>query len=155
MKTIIRKAKQEDIPQVIKLFRGIVQYHHDLDPVYLPGSKLPRDSAKRITKLIRKRNAVLIIAEVNRRIVGYFIAEIKKSRMRVNNKIGWISDGFVEKKFRRKDLGKDLFAFTKKWFLRKGFKRIELMVDTRNTLGIKAWQKYGFKEYQKKMYTVI
>ena len=151
LQIIIRKAKIEDIPKIIPLLRGIAQYHHKLNPIYTPGSKIPSDAPQRLAKLVRKIKAVLIVAESNGKLVGYFVADIRKTRMRVYNKIGYIQDGFVDQKYRRKNIGKDLFDWIKEWFLKHNVKRIELMVDSNNPAGIKAWQKYGFKEYQKKM----
>lgn len=151
LKIIVRKAKVKDLPQVILLLKGIAQYHHNLDPIYSPGSKIPKDVLKRLSQLIGARKRVLVIAEYNKKIIAYFVADIRKTRMRIYNKIGYISDGYVEKKYKGKGIGRSIFNLVKEWFLKRGIKRIELMVDTKNNSGIKAWQSYGFKEYQKKM----
>ena len=154
-KIIIRKAKVEDVSKIIPLLRGIAQYHYNFNPAYLPGSKLPADSAQRLTKLVRKRKTVLLIAEVDKKIVSYFVADVRKVRMFVHKEIGYISNGYVDTKYRRKGIGEMMLKWLRGWFLERGIERVELMVDTKNDLGIRAWQKYGFREYQKKMWLKI
>jgi len=147
-KIIIRRAKIDDLPQLIVLLKAIAHYHNDLSPIY---PKIPKNPSERLVKLIKRRKAILIVAENNKKILGYFAADIRKTRMRVYKSMGYVTDGFVDKRYRRQGIGKSIFSFIKEWFLKHGIRRIELIVDTENEIGIKAWQSYGFKEYQKKM----
>ena len=148
---IIRKARILDVPNIIPLFRGIAQYHHNFDKSYIKGSQLTDDWSQRLTKLVRKRNSVFLVAEVDKKIVGYFTADIRKVRIFADPNIGFISNGYIDAKYRRNGIGKMMMKWLKDWFSEKGIKRVELNVDIRNDLGIKAWQKYGFREYQKRM----
>jgi ribosomal protein S18 acetylase RimI-like enzyme len=148
---VIRKARIGDMAQVLPLFKGILQYHQDLDSIYASTSRIMIGADKRFEKLVRKRKSIIAVAEVNNKIVGFFIGDIRKTKTRKDNLLGFISDGYVDKKYRNKGVGRELLNWLINWFSSKGIKRIELMVDSSNKLGIKAWQSYGFKEYQKKM----
>lgn len=66
-------------------------------------------------------------------------------------KIGEIEVAFVEEKFRRKGIGKILFEELVKWFKKRKINLIEVLVDSRNEIGISAYKKYGFKEVAKRM----
>lgn len=38
-----------------------------------------------------------------------------------------------------------------KWFKKKKIKFVELSVNSRNKIGIAAWKRYGFFEFEKRM----
>jgi ribosomal protein S18 acetylase RimI-like enzyme len=42
-----------------------------------------------------------------------------------------------------------------KWFRKKKLKYMELTVDSRNKLGLKAWKDAGFREMKKEMWKKI
>jgi len=48
-------------------------------------------------------------------------------------------------------MGKKMFDELIKWFKRNKIKHVELSVDSRNEMAVKAYQKFGFKEFMKKM----
>ena len=93
-----------------------------------------------------------MVVEIDNKVIGYFIGKIEKAKPFITpKKIGKISDAFVEEKYRKSGIGKMMFNELIQWFKKNKIKHIELSVDSRNEIGIKAWQKFGFKEFMKKM----
>ncbi|RLI68286.1 MAG: hypothetical protein DRP02_12880 [Candidatus Gerdarchaeota archaeon] len=148
----IRKAKQNDIDAIVKLNEQLADYHRKIDKYYKPGSETRKGFRKYLLEIIRKRNVKIMVAETNNKIIGYFIGTIEKAKpFVVPKKIGRISGAFVEEKYRKSGIGRMMFDELVQWFKKNKIKHIELSVDSRNEIGIKAWQKFGFKEFMKKM----
>lgn len=148
----IRKAKQNDIDAIVKLNEQLADYHRKIDKYYKPSSETRKSFRKYISEIIRKRNIRILIAETDNKIVGYFIGKIEKAKpFTAPKKIGKISEAFVEEEFRKSGIGRMMFDELIRWFNKNKIKHIELSVDSRNKIGIKAWQKFGFKEFMKKM----
>jgi len=85
-------------------------------------------------------------------VIAYFIGAIEKARPFVMpDNIGRISDAYVSEEYRRRGLGKQMLDELVKWFKENGIKHTELSVDSRNKIAIKAWKKFGFCEFMKKM----
>ena len=147
----IRKATLNDINVIVELHKELVDYHRKIDKYYKPGSKTRKGFRKYLLEIIRKRKIKILVAETDNKIVGYFIGTIEKPRPSVVPKrIGKITDAFVEEKYRRFGIGRAMFNELIQWFKKNKIKHIELRVDSRNEIGIKAWQKLGFKEFMKK-----
>jgi len=148
----IRKAKQNDIDAIVKLNEHLADYHRKVDKYYKPSSETRKSFRKYISEIIRKRNIKILVAETDNKIVGYFIGTIEKAKpFTAPKKIGRISEVFVEEEFRKSGIGRMMFDELIRWFNKNKIKHIELSVDSRNEIGIKAWQKFGFKEFMKKM----
>jgi len=130
----------------------LADYHRKIDSYYKFGFETKIGFRKYLSEILNQKNIKVLVAETDNKIVGYFIGTIEKAKaFVVPKKIGRISDAFVAKKYRKSGIGKKMFKELVKWFKKKNIKHIELSVDSRNETGIKAWQKFDFKEYMKKM----
>jgi len=150
---LIRNATKQDIQFIVKLVREIVDYHQVIDKYYKAysgyNSKEIRDYFER---LMKNRDTKIIIAEENEKVIGYFMGVIEKAPQYVLPKeIGVIFDAFIEKEYRNQGVGKKIFKELLKWFKKKKVKHIELTVDARNKIGLKAWRKFGFFDFRLKM----
>ena len=153
MNVQIRKAKRDDIDRIVELNKQLTDYHRRLDKYYKPGSEIKKTFRKYLLEdIIGKRNTRVLVAEINGKIIGYFIGKIKKTKpIIVPKKVGRISDAFVEKEYRKSGIGRAMFRELIKWFKENKIKYVELSVHSKNEIGIKAWQKFGFKEFLKTM----
>jgi len=148
----IRKATLNDIEAIVKLNEQLANYHRKIDKYYKPGSEKRKSFKKYILKIIKKRNAKILVAEIDNQIVGCFIGTIEKAKPSVvPKKIGRISGAFVKEKYRKCGIGKRMFNELIRWFMKNKIKHIEISVHSKNKIAIKVWQKFGFKEFTKKM----
>lgn len=144
----IRKAKIKDVNQIVIFAISMLKYHNNLDSYFDPVKNVKGIYKKFIRRCIYSKNRCLLVAEINNRIVGYALGETK-SRPPIFNKrkIGFISDIFVDKNYRRKGIAKRFIVGLNKWFISKKFEYVELTVHTKNNIANKAWEKNGFKSY--------
>jgi len=152
MKIKIEEAKRKDMDSILELNKGLTDFHRKIDKYYKPGKENVRWVRKWLLKDFGKRNFKILVAKDGNKIIGYFTGEIGKPAPYAKpRKIGKIGQVFILEKYRRKSIGERIFRELVKWFKANKIKNIELSVDARNKIGIAAWKKYGFFEFQKKM----
>ncbi|MGC8981453.1 MAG: GNAT family N-acetyltransferase [Minisyncoccia bacterium] len=155
MKIKIEEAKKRDFNQIIKLQMGLADFHKKIDSKYYKSGKERRKHLeKRLNKFFSKKrkNQKFFVAKVKDKIIGFLNIGIHKPHFYCRErKIGELGQMYVDKKFRRKRIGELLFKEVKNWFKKRKIKFIEILVDSRNQIGISAYKKYGFFEFQKRM----
>jgi len=152
MNYLIRKITEKDIPQVVELSGLLADHHHVIDKFWKAGDKTKKSFREFLKVEIKKSNTLWLVAEVDKKIVGYFSAEITVPKPVIAVKeIGHISSAFVIAEFRGKGISKMAIQNFFEWFKENGVKVVEITVDSRNVEGVRAWEGLGFKEYMKKM----
>ena len=144
----IRKAKLKDIKQTADYGVSLLKYHYDFDPYFAPAKNVNDVYLKFFKRCIYSKNRHLLVAEENGKIIGYAIGELgSRPPVFKIRKIGFISDIFVEKEFRKLGIAKQFLLELNKWFKSKKLKHIEMTVHAKNEIAKKAWAKYGFEDY--------
>ena len=154
---IIRKAAKKDGQDLIKLFRAMVAYHQRIytkdDKFYNREAESVREIWKRfINKNIPDKSSQIWIAHDNGKPVAYAIGLIKENIPVYSIKrYGFISDLYVDQKYRGKGVGKKLIDRLREFFRKEEIKFISLEVNHNNYDSIRFYEKCGFKEYHKTM----
>ena len=155
-KIIVRKAKINDVPLILKLFSDFMKEHEKIvtqkDPALKPHIQRKNNAAnifrKFIERNIRSNKAVVDIAEVNEEIAGYSLSFIKNIPPVYNlDRIGHISDLYVKKKFRGKGISTMLKDESFRFFKRKGLKYVSIMVQRQNNDAHSIYKKWGFFDF--------
>jgi len=147
----IRKAKLKDITQIADFAVSLLKYHHDIDSYFAPAKDVKDVYRKFFKRCIYSKNRYLLVAEEDNKVIGYALGELgSRPPVFKIRKIGFISDMFVDKNFRKSGIAKQFLAKLFIWFKSKKLKYIELTVHVKNEIGNKAWAKYGFEDYMKK-----
>jgi len=149
---MVRKASESDVPDIVKLNMQLADYHRRIDEYYKSGKGRCSSFKPYINEVMKKKNAKVLVAKIDSKVIGYLIGEIIPARPYLTpKKIGKVANAFVDAKYQRCGAGKMMFSELIAWFKKNNIKHIELTVDVRNKIGISAWEKFGFKEYMKKM----
>jgi ribosomal protein S18 acetylase RimI-like enzyme len=146
---LIRKAKKEDIESIHKLDKESTRYHRKFDKDFYTISEkwweIKKDSQ---IKAIKSPTNLILVAEINGKVVGYIWGYIETI---MKNKIGKIQELIVTSRQRGKGIGKELIKNMLDFF--KGKKciisEIEVFVDNLST--IQVYEKVGFKKREYKM----
>lgn len=149
----LRKANKKDIDVIVEFASHLADFHHELDPDYWQSAnKTEKDFRKFVKKRLKGGRDLILLAEDNGKVVGYFAAEIQKQHMRVKHKlIGNLANAYVLKKYRGRGITKRAVKEILDWFKKKKLRVARLSVDSRNPVGIKVWEGFGFKEFKKEM----
>ena len=152
MKIKIGEAKRKDIRSIVELGKEIADYHRRIDDYYISGEEIEKLLRKNLEKILGKRNSKVLLAKDKNKILAYGIAFIEKPKAYVKpKKIGHLADLYVKKEYRNKGIGRQMFNKFLEWFKSHKIKHVELTVDTKNKIAIKAFKKYGFSERRKRM----
>jgi len=156
----IRKATADDIPAIKKLWNQLIGYHRrhfgygtgifrykkDKDALYL----------KFLKKQLRRRNAAVFVAEKDGKVIGHVMVDVSTiPPIYVHDKQAHVCEIVVDKKHRKKGVGKALLKEAEVWAKKKGLYSIGLMVHTGNKYAFSAYKSFGFKENHLKMAKIV
>ncbi len=148
----IRPAITEDIPQLIKLGRHLLDIHYTFDPDYYVLEENFDESFGNWLKdqLIYPNQFILVATDENKVIMGFISGFIKALFPWFKTKtVGHISYLVIDQSFRQKGIGKQLEEKAIIWFKSRNVPYVEVYVDELNSVGRIAWDKYGFGSFKK------
>jgi GNAT superfamily N-acetyltransferase len=158
----IRKASIKDVPRIIELWKSLNLLHRKKFGYDTPLFRHKKESLclslykKFVTKRIQARNATVFVAELNEKTIGHIIVFIDKlPPIYVHDKQGYIGEIFVDEKYRRKGVGRELLIAGEKWAKKKGLFSLGLTVFVTNETALSAYRKFGFFEHHLKMSKII
>lgn len=153
---IIRLAKQEDIEDLINMWKKLSDFHKNF-PDYMTPSLGWKNMMRQLYEedLISSSRAIFIAKDYYKS-AGFLRVESRvNSRIFATSIIGYISDIYVEEQYRGTNVAEKLFAEGINWFRSKGIYSVRLNVNPENTRAINFYNKLGFKEVNKTLSMAI
>ncbi|VVB75025.1 Mycothiol acetyltransferase [uncultured archaeon] len=150
----IRPAKIKDLNVLTNLFLDLIKNEKSIAPAF---KTLDRESIPGIRKYTKKcinskSNSFLLLAEINEKVAGFIYCQIKnRPKIYTVKKIGYVSDLFVVKKYRKRSVGKSLMNEAIKLFKSKKIKHICLSMLSGNKNALAFYESLGFKEFKKEL----
>jgi len=137
----ITKAKKEYFKDYLFLKR---KEERDYSKITGRKIKYPTDKIlrKEFNESISSDKNLILFAKENKEMIGYIQCNYTKNPY---SKLGYIDDLFVLKKFRRKGIATKLIVEFTKILKKKGYKKLQMSVNTRNTNAISLYKKLGFE----------
>lgn len=149
----IINAGPDHIPDILKLWAEMIDYHKDFNPIYRLQKNAQIYFEKHVRKLIDSMDSQVLLALDDGISVGYSISMISNyPPILMVDKYGLITDIGVRSDYRRKGIGGLMLEKIFAWFKESGINRIELRVVSQNIDGISFWEKHGFKDFMHLMY---
>lgn len=148
----IRNLQKNDEKQLLRIATNFLRKHQrgkivskKLLPLirYRDYDRHLREDVKKYMKL-SPRDAVIFVAEDNKKLIGYIYDRIMNEPKMVLNRVGIIEDWFVEDKYRNKRIGELLWYRLIKWLREKKCNRLELDVFPTNNHAINIYHRLGF-----------
>lgn len=153
---LIRKAKVKDLEILSKKSLELLKYHQKFDKYFSPSINAKGLLKSFLKKSIYSKNYYLIVAELDKKIVGYALATLSfRPPIFKHREIGFINDVYVDENFRRKGVGKLFLREMLNWFKDNNINNIELAVHSMNNLGNEFWEKEKFLTISHKKHRVI
>jgi len=146
---MIRRARQSDIEELVKLNRNLTTYHHGFDPYFKSGEE-DEGVHRYLQAVLAGISSQIFVSEEAKKVTGYVVARIKKTNScQTPETYGKLSQLYIESDNRNKGVGTALVKEAIQWFMAKGIENIELFVHEKNPEAIKLYKKLGFHDYQK------
>jgi len=149
----IQEATVRHIPDIINLWKDLMDYHKDLDLFFMRRKEGHINFKMHLMECIKSEEACVYIALEKGELLGYILGKIEKHPpVFETERYVEIYDMYVKKSFRRQKIGAQLVKHVVDHFKKKGIFRIEMKVASKNKTGILFWKQQGFEEYMKVMY---
>ena len=140
----IRKATLDDLQILLDFEQELILVERPMDPTIQEGKISYYD----IAEFIKAKDAEVIVAEIDGRIVASGYARIKDDRHYLKHKKqGYLGFMFVTDPHRGKGLNKLIIENLIQWCRDKAVYEIRLDVYQDNPQAIKAYEKAGFKKH--------
>lgn len=144
---VIREATKRDLDAIVALWKQLMQFHTDLDPVYRIGPRAEKTFRKFAAKCIWNRGVLTLVAEENGRPIAFCNATVETNPpVFPPGRYGMISDLVVDAGHRRRGIGSQLVEAVKLWLLRQGITCLRLRAASVNPVALNFWHRCGFKD---------
>jgi len=151
----IRRAFEEEIPQIYEIWLAFMDYLRKINPDYYSLSSDNSSFSEFLKESIEKEERRIFIAAEEGEILGFLLAFIDTlPEWFGKEKLGLIRYLAVKEGHQQKGLGEDLLGHSLKWFKSEGIQRVELYVLE----GIPAsdfWKKQGFRKLMDRRFLLI
>jgi L-amino acid N-acyltransferase YncA len=140
----IRKASAEDLPQLLKWGEKL----YEAEKVYQPLLKYSESNAKaRYSKQISDPKFLFLVAEVNKKPVGYLYAHLDQIEYLNTSKPQCeIEAVFINKEARGMGLSKELLEKAITWAKDNNAFEVKAGIFTKNTISRKLFESSGLEE---------
>ena len=153
---IIRQATINDIPLILELWKELMDFHKELDPLFSRSAKGHEKFAEHVKKGICNGDCYVVAAFDGEDLAGYCMAKISKyPPVLEKQEYGEIDNIAVTEKYRRGRVGERLIGEVRKWYREKGIDRIEAKVSKFNKISTSFWAKMGFRPYLETVFLEI
>ncbi len=144
----IRKAKEDDLDEIVNMWYSLASTHQDM----MRGYELAEDCREKWRRFVKdglkKAGMCTFVAEKQRKIVG-FLNVVIRERMSIfeDTHVGMILDVFVKEERRGEGVGTQLTNRAEKWIKEKGVNIAVLTVSPENERAEKFWEEAGYETY--------
>ena len=105
-------------------------------------------------ELLEAINCVILVAKLNKDVVGYAVMELKESppfESMTSRKYAYMNDFGVKRNCQRQGIGRELFKACVEWSKNKGTTSLELNVWEFNEKAISFYESFGMNSISRKM----
>lgn len=143
---VIRKAAPPDVKRLAKLKLLLQQHGEKSNPsiwrITEEGKALLK---QRVEDAFMDTNTHILVAEMNKKIIGFIQGEVSRRTDYSPKNVGHISTIYVVEKFRRRGVGLRLVKGLCKFFDSEGVEHVTLRLIIGNREGEGFWRKLGFE----------
>ena len=147
----IRPGSDKDLPEMLRLWREMMDFHARLEPRFRP---LPSPAGEQAwEKFLRNdiwenENWRVFVAEVDGRLIGQIIGALHDNvPVFEPGQYGYVTDIVVAPDARSGGAGRALFEALKAWFRERGVSHLQLQVAHKNHVSRAFWRTMGCTDY--------
>ena len=140
----IRTATLNDLPLLLEFEQGVIAAERPFDPTL----KKDPTSYYDIEEMINADHVHLVVAEINKKLVGAGYAKIERSKDYLQHKYqGYLGFMYVVPEYRRKNINHQILDVLAQWCASKKIYELRLQVYNDNEVALQAYEKAGFTKH--------
>jgi len=151
---LIRRAEERDLEAVGRLGARLLRDHYEFDRrrFMAPRGNTEEGYAWFLGTQLQRDDAVVFVAELDGRVVGYVYAGIEpRSWKELRDEAGFIHDVYVDAAARRGGVATALLEAAADWLARRGMPRIVLWTAAPNEAARRLFERLGFRHTMSEM----
>lgn len=155
---MIRKARLSDVDEIVELWKRFMEQQRGLghkqgeDMLPVMRKNAPEIIRKYISRSIRGKNGFVVVIEDGGKLQGYMLSRIQKNiPVFREDHTGYVSDIYLEEKYRGKGLSTEMWLETLRWFREKNIREVGIRVLSYNDTAYEVYRKWGFRDYLKEL----
>lgn len=144
--SMVRKARNNDIPRIIELLHQVNMVHHVLRPDLFKPHTTKYNEQELVTLLSDDNNPIFVFD--NGVVLGYAfcqVSEVRNHQLLEDIKTLYIDDICVDEKTRGQHIGKALYEYVRDYAQFIGCNNITLNVWEGNTPALRFYQDMGMQ----------
>jgi ribosomal protein S18 acetylase RimI-like enzyme len=157
MDLIIRKASENDLGELQKLYRQVDALHHHALPQLFKAPDQCQRTSEFIREMLTREDTSFLVAELASRVIGFAAAVIVQidHPLMIPLKLVHISDIVVDEHFYGKGVAQRLVDQVNSWAQQHHARQIQLTVFEFNQRAIAFYQKVGFTTGNRRMWREV
>ncbi len=156
MDFIVRPATEADQPEMLRLWREMMDFHAQVEPRFRPLP--PPLGEKAWEKHLHEdvwgnEDWCVFVAEAEGRLVGQIMGVLRDQvPVFEPGQHGYVTDIVVDQTARRSGVGRALFEALQEWFRGRGVSNLQLIVAHNNPVSQAFWRAVGCTDYMDLMW---
>jgi len=144
---ILIRARRKDLDFLVDLWGRLSDCHREFYDYLEPTLHWREYMKTYFAKDLESEDKIILVAEDNRRYVGFIKGEIRMAPEVFNSVMtGYISEIFVEEGYRGSGLALQLTDGVIRWFKSRSISTVRLNVNSENSQASRFYEKLGFME---------
>ena len=156
MSFTVRPGNPKDQPEMLRLWRQMMDFHAQVEPRFRP---LPPPEGERAWEKYLSEHIWgsddwgVFVAEEDDQLIGQIMGKLRKHPPVFKpNQYGYVTDIVVDPEARRRGVGAVLFEALRAWFREQGASHIQLQVAHNNPASQAFWRAVGCTDYMETLW---
>lgn len=148
MDVTIRSATADDIPNIVGLWRELMEFHAELDSYYATSDDAEERMAEWVGKCIEAEDHFVLVADADGEPAGYILVGFgQRPPVMRDRDIAMIYDLSVTQRRRRQGIGERLVREALRLIEERGVRLVEVSYTLANEQSSSFWPKMGFDPF--------
>ena len=143
----LRKATINDLETIQSLYKKLSEFELKFTDEFDEDWAYSKKGRAFFERRLKGYKSIVLIAEEDRKLVGFILVHIANTIMRHKKKIAVLEYLYVEENMREKGVGTKLLDEVKKMLRRKKISRLKVPVFSANINAISFYKKNGFDDF--------
>jgi ribosomal protein S18 acetylase RimI-like enzyme len=145
---VVRPAQSGDRGAVVLLWEEMMDIHAAIDSRLSIAPNWRAQMERSFRRWLGDRDNCLIVAEAADDVIGFALGGLARATLGLMpGTYGHIAHMCVSAQWRRRGVGRQLFASLRDWFVGRGVPSIHLYVSCLNPISQQFWRELGFEDY--------
>ena len=146
---MVRRAQKKDINKLLELLKEVLETHASIRPDVFVSNGSPKYTYEELETIIKDdTKPIYVYVNKNDEVLGHMFIQFKEAK-KLNHmksvKTFFIDDFCVDKKYRGKNIAKELFDFAKEEAKKYDCQEIALVAWEGNERAMRFYEKMGMK----------